>query len=177
MSANSTVALSMTLQEWPLSCLVIRQNRRITWLRSLLLQILHGFHGLQVVFPFVHRWDVSLGVDGQFPVVLVSLAFSSGGRVGLVFQCELIQVSALFFRPPNCHLRFAIRVLFLKSFKNRYALVLLRFSQTQCCLMIIKLFLRLSVSCTREMRLSSRWSKVWQQVKLFFRHQPLLLWG
>ena len=45
-------------------------------------------------------------------------AGSSGSRVRLIFQCELIQVSALLFRPPNCHLRFATRVMFLKSFKN-----------------------------------------------------------
>ena len=166
---------SMTFLEWPLSSLVTRQNRTITWLFSLLSQILDGFSRPPNSRPFVHPWDRSLDVDSQLPVVLVSLAFSSCSRVGLVLQYELVQVSALIFRPPNCHFRFAVRVLFLKSLQDRSELVLFRVSQKLYCPMMIMLFLRLSMSCTAKCYLHYDVG-YWQQVKLFFRHQSLLLW-
>ena len=146
--ANSNVATLcfMTFFEWPLSCLVTQHNRRISWLISFLSQNLDGLHGFLVVVPFVHRSYRSLGVDRQLPVV--SLEFSSGCRVRLVFRCELIQLSALFFRPPDCHLSFAIGVLILTSFQNRLEPFLFRFSQTVYCPVMILLFFVFSMFCT-----------------------------
>ena len=115
---------------------------------SLLSRNLDRFHGIQAVVPFVHRRDKPLRVESHLPVIIVSLSFSPGSRLGLVFQSELVQVSALFFCPPLCLFRWVIRVLFLKSFKNRLELFVLRSTQTHLCLVVITLFLRPSASRT-----------------------------
>ena len=51
MLANSTA----TLLDDVLGMASGESGRRIAWLFSLLSQVLDGFRGLQVVFPFVHR--------------------------------------------------------------------------------------------------------------------------
>ena len=61
---------------------------------------------------FKKSFLLSIGETGfwalsQLSGILVSLSFSPAGRAGLVFQCELIQVSAPFFF--SAQLPFAIR--------------------------------------------------------------------
>ena len=161
---------SMTFLEWPLSSLVNSAKRTKDYF-----VVQHCSRNFFTAFT-ASKWTSLLSIGETLPVVLVPLAFSFAGGVRLVFKCELIQVSVLFFCTPNCRLRFAIRVLFLKSFEKRFELLLFRFSQTLSCLMMILMFLTLSVSCSAKCFLLYDEVVCWQQSKLFLRHQSLLFW-
>ena len=97
---------SMTFLEWPLSSLVNSAKRTKDYF-----VVQHCSRNFLTALT-ASKWTSLLSIGETLPVVLVPLAFSSGGGVRLVFKCELIQVSVLFFCTPNCRLRFAIKVLF-----------------------------------------------------------------
>ena len=143
--------LFLSFLKWSLSSLMTWENWEIASLVCLLSKFLNTLHASWVVFPLVHRRHGSLGVDRQLPVILASGTCSSGSRLRFVFQCELIQIHALFFRPPQL-------------------------PSVNICLEMITWFLGLSMFRTARCFHLHDVTVNWQYIKLFFRHSFLLFW-